>query len=798
MSEANISFVGSQQYLVPVSARKASLKKRTPLEVRLLILVAVLSVLLFIFFLIFVIQRDKEGYPMWIRTCNSEKCIVSAFNILETMDKTADPCEDFYRFACGNFDKRFPAEENMPYNDWFLEGSNALNLRLKGLLEQTSRSSDLNVIKQVKTLFKSCTDIQTLESLGLDPMMEVLQNLSLPRKIPDSSTAQDWDIATSLAAIQRRLQVKSLVSLTVNFDYNDTYLTISPPIQTLMVKMESIVRDHEQIPKLRRLTSEQKEAVLQSYMIRVLQLVDVWEKSENEPLLDRDTLQSIVLSIMQFQDNVTELLKEIANFTEDSISDYDQNSTFVEDGITTENQTLNSTVESSVLKINIEDLQSLLDSSLADTTYSHKIVWRQYITVLMDGLVNYTDIIQVENLEYFEKLTLLLANTELETIQRFMWWEAVQILAPHTNKVMREAQSGMRKQLYYTSDYVPRWKECLKNIKAIMPLPLTILMASHYNISDTVSKVSEMMDDIKTSFKSLVKESKWLDPDTKKAALNKADAIVVYIGYQDFILNPEILDEYYSKVVLVEDKYLWNIVKVKTLEMEELLSDNTEYDVNARNLSWMITDVLDVQASYFPQGNVITINAGILQFPFFGHGLEALNYGAIGSILGHELTHGFDNVGKEFGSLGERESWWNNETYRAYEERAQCFVRQYSTYNVSGNQVDGNLTLPENIADNGGMRETYRAYQRYKQRRGPESALAGMEEFTHEQLLFLAFANMWCLAEGKDYGPVAVQDEHSPEKFRVRGTLSNFPEFAKTWNCPASSSFNLHDRCLLW
>ncbi|PSN55113.1 hypothetical protein C0J52_01882 [Blattella germanica] len=175
------------------------------------------------------------------------------------------------------------------------------------------------------------------------------------------------------------------------------------------------------------------------------------------------------------------------------------------------------------------------------------------------------------------------------------------------------------------------------------------------------------------------------------------------------------------------------------------------------------------------------IPAGILQFPFYGRGLESLNYGSIGSILGHELTHGFDIEGKNYGKDGKRVSWWNTDMLKAYEDRAQCFIEQYDSFGSENYKVNGKQTLAENIADNGGIREAFKAYQKYKERHDPEPYLPGLESFTHEQLLFLAFANIWCLDEGPDYESVAVKDSHSPGRYRVLGSLSNSPEFTETW-----------------
>ncbi|KAA0200661.1 hypothetical protein HAZT_HAZT003074 [Hyalella azteca] len=214
------------------------------------------------------------------------------------------------------------------------------------------------------------------------------------------------------------------------------------------------------------------------------------------------------------------------------------------------------------------------------------------------------------------------------------------------------------------------------------------------------------------------------------------------------------------------------------------------------NLSRSITKLLHHTA----------ILAGILQIPFYQHNsLAALNYGGIGMIIGHELTHGFDNSGRNYDKDGNLALWWSQESIQAFNERAQCFVDQYDAFHPPEVadptvMVDGQQTLGENIADNGGIREAFLAYQRYVDRNGVEPALPGLDEFTSEQLFYLEFANLWC--ESRTESSIMRQlrsDGHSPGRFRTLGTLGNDAEFSRVWKCPAGSKMNRGDQsCVLW
>ncbi|XP_033610621.1 endothelin-converting enzyme homolog [Cryptotermes secundus] len=783
MSDTNVSVAGSHQNLVPVASRKASLKKRTGLERRLLVVVAALSILLLIFFVLIIVLACKNKLQMANLTlqpvCNSEQCIASAFSLLESMDRTADPCEDFYQFACGNWGRSHPVKDTDYSNTWFSERSLFLLRQLKDLLTKNSTNSEPKALRQAKSLFAACNDVGTLEILGLEPIMQVLENVSLPKQLPNSRTAYGWNIATTLALIQRIMSLDLLVQLGPDVESTDEklLLNLSPPKDPPSLT-RILVTDPENLPRATRLSSKNFIRAKMVYMIGIMEEMDSWGKGENdESKLNRTTIASAVLKILLFEADVRQ-------------------------GITVDGT--NSSSKSSTVQITILELQRLMDLSMQGAKNSHEIDWLQYFTVLFEGVHAQksfnmaADVVSVTDLAYFLNLASVLADSKLETIQRYVWWQVVEVLSPHTNKAMRELHSQLEEQILGSSHTSSRWTVCLRRVKKLLPLAVSYTLAAQNDVTNTVAKVSEMMNDIKASFNSLVHDGDWIDPVTKKAAQEKAEGITSFIGYQEWLLQPGQLDEYYSFLDLQGNEYLWSILRIKSKEVHDFLKLLFDKPENQRNESWKDIDPLQVNAYYSRTANAIIIPAGILQFPFYDRGLEALNYGSIGSILGHELTHGFDIEGKNYGKDGTKVSWWNMDMLQAYEERAQCFVHQYSKYGTNGKKVNGFSTLAENIADNGGIREAYRAYQRYKERHDTEQVLPGMESFSHNQLLFLAFANIWCLDEGPYYGEVSAEDTHSPGKYRVLGSLSNSPEFSETWNCPVNSSMNPSDRCIIW
>lgn len=210
-----------------------------------------------------------------------------------------------------------------------------------------------------------------------------------------------------------------------------------------------------------------------------------------------------------------------------------------------------------------------------------------------------------------------------------------------------------------------------------------------------------------------------------------------------------------------------------------------------------------VNAYYEPPANEIVFPAGILRAPFFDENWpDYMAYGAIGAVVAHELTHAFDSSGRLFNQDGKLEEWWSNSTSEAFDEKASCLAKQYSSYKVDDGKggyvhVNGNLTSTENIGDSG-LIHAYRAWKS-SSLSSNSYRLPGLEKFSPEQLFFLAFGRIWAQAQLPGALVQGVRtDPHSPPEFRVHGTVSNMPEFARAWNCSSKAKLNPKDRCVFW
>jgi endothelin-converting enzyme/putative endopeptidase len=273
---------------------------------------------------------------------------------------------------------------------------------------------------------------------------------------------------------------------------------------------------------------------------------------------------------------------------------------------------------------------------------------------------------------------------------------------------------------------------------------------------------------------------------TKKEARVKLKAVANKIGYPDTWRD-------YSALRIVPGDAIGNSQRANTFEFKRQLSkigkpvDKTE---------WLMTPPT-VNAYYNPLENNINFPAGILQPPFFNKAADdAVNLGAVGGVVGHELTHGFDDQGRQFDPQGNLRDWWTPADGKAFEDRAACVAKQFGGYTAVGDvKLNGQLTLGENVADNGGLRLAWMALQESMARK----PLAKADGFTPEQRFFIGWAQVWCENKTDEFARLHAQTNvHSPGRYRTNGVVANFPEFAKAFGCSANAPMVNQTACRVW
>ncbi|GJQ67375.1 hypothetical protein Trydic_g5078 [Trypoxylus dichotomus] len=310
----------------------------------------------------------------------------------------------------------------------------------------------------------------------------------------------------------------------------------------------------------------------------------------------------------------------------------------------------------------------------------------------------------------------------------------------------------------------------------------------------------EMLEDIKYAFKIAIEDLNWMDYVTREKTLTKLHAIRAFVGYPGWIMNATQLDKHYKNANVVNDNYFTSFLNLANSLVKKKLERLREKPNKNRWVSAATT----VNAFYSATLNSVTFPAGILKPPFYDNGIPALDYAAIGAIMGHEITHGFDDQGRRYDENGNLKQWWSTATLMHYQEKVECIIKQYNNYWMPDlgpmYAVNGFNTQGENIADNGGLRAAYEAYKHRKQKSAiMDQRLPGLLDITTDQLFFLGFAQIWC--GNCTVGALKsrlLDGVHSPNRIRVIGTLSNMKEFSVAWKCPRDSPMNPLNKCILW
>ncbi|MEQ1947676.1 MAG: M13 family metallopeptidase [Bryobacteraceae bacterium] len=389
--------------------------------------------------------------------------------------------------------------------------------------------------------------------------------------------------------------------------------------------------------------------------------------------------------------------------------------------------------------------------------------------------------------DYLKSIETVIKDSTLDDLKSYLTWHAVHgasSVLPATFE--QEAFNFYGKTLSGAKELRPRWKRCVDQTDNQLPDALGRTFVEKTLGQEGIRRTGEMVAEIEKAFAADVQSLDWMTPATKDQALTKLHGILNKIG-----TNEKWQD--YAKVKIVKGDAYGNAERTSIHEVSRQLArinkpvDKKEWEMSQPT----------VNAYYEPSQNDINFPAGILQPPFYDNKIDdPVNYGAIGAVIGHELTHGFDDQGRQFDAKGNLRDWWTAEDAKAFEQRASCLVDQYSGYSpVPDVKLNGKLTLGENTADNGGLRIAYMALL---------SKLAGKEPekrdgFTAQQRFFLGFAQVWCETRTPEMDRMRAQtDPHSPGRFRVNGTVSNMPEFQQAFACGAGKSMTKGPACRVW
>jgi len=402
------------------------------------------------------------------------------------------------------------------------------------------------------------------------------------------------------------------------------------------------------------------------------------------------------------------------------------------------------------------------------------------------------DAVNVSTPPFVEAAGQLYASAPLDQWRAYLKWQLLRRMSAARALPRAFVERGFAfasQNFTGAKELEPRWKKCVAMTDGALGQAIGQSYVRRYFGADGKKRTTRLVGEIEAAMKRDLEALPWMDPPTRAAAEQKLALVANKIGYPDAWRD-------YSPMALSRASYFGNVLAADAFEVNRLLSQaGGPVDKN----EWLMTPPA-VNAYYEPTRNEMVFPAGILQPPFFNKvAPEPVNYGGTGMVVGHELTHGFDDQGRQYDGEGNLRDWWTPAVGKEFDERARCVASQYDGYEaLPGVHLNGKLTLGENIADLGGVKLAHAALQAERAGKPAGAAVAG---FTPDQQFFLGAAQIWCFKGREPYVRLlATVDPHSPARFRVNGPLSNLPEFAAAFGCREGSPMvrPTAQRCAVW
>jgi len=643
---------------------------------------------------------------------------------IENIDKTIDPCVDFYQYACGTWmaDNPIPADQSRWGTFDQLQDRNRDILRRileKASVDDPKRSP---IEQKIGDFYASCMDETEIDKLGVQPLAADLQRI---------------DAISSKQQLAAELVRLHPLGVGVFFNFRS-----SPDAKNSTEMIASADQGGLGLPDrdyyLR--TDARSVKLRDEYVAHVQKMLEL----AGEPSAQAATGAQAVLRIET----------ELAKGSLDRVSRRDPNKVYH--------------------KMSVKDLEALAPA----------VDWPEYFSGLRTP--RFTEL-NVAVPDFFKDLNGVLTDTPLADLKVYLRWHLLHAEASLLAKpFLDENFSFYGHALTGVTALEPLWKRCVEATDDDLGFALGQKYVEQTFPPEAKARVLGMVREIETMLGQDIQTLTWLTPATKRQALKKLSEVTNKIGYPDHWRD-------YSSVRIVRGQAVGNDERATEFEIHRQL-DRIGKPVDRGE--WNMTPPT-VNAYYSPLQNNINFPAGILQPPFFDNKMDAaVNYGAIGSVMGHELTHGFDDQGRQFDGQGNLKDWWTTQDAAEFEKRAQCFIDEYSKFTpVDDVHLNGKLTLGENSADNGGVRLSFMALLQSLENK-PRPKIDG---FTPQQRFFLGYAQVWCQNVRPEAARLRAQtDPHSDGRDRVNGVLGNMPEFSQAFACSAGQPMVHEPACRIW
>jgi putative endopeptidase len=413
--------------------------------------------------------------------------------------------------------------------------------------------------------------------------------------------------------------------------------------------------------------------------------------------------------------------------------------------------------------------------------------WKTYL----DGIgLPQVQKINVSSPQFIETANAQLETEKLDALKSYLRWHALHSAANLLSKPFEEANfEFFSETLQGQKEEQPRWKRCTRMTDAALGEAVGQDWVKQNFPPDAKANMEKLVHALEVSMAEDLKTLPWMSEETKIEARKKLNAITDKIGYPEHWKD-------YSSIVVKRDDLLGNVERAGAYERKRNLA---KFGKPVDPSEWGMTPPT-VNAYYNPPQNDINFPAGILQPPFYDFSKDpAVNFGGIGVVIGHEMTHGFDDQGSKYDGKGNVKPWWTDADRKAFDQKLDCEVKEYGSFEpVPGVHLNGKLTLGENTADNGGIRIAWQALLATLAQQG-KSIDDKIDGYTEAQRYFISFAQVWCENRSEQVSRVAAKtDPHSPGQFRANGTVRNFDEFGKAFGCHVGQPMMPEDACRVW
>lgn len=627
-----------------------------------------------------------------------------------SMNLSVNPGDDFYEYAVGNWIQSHPVPMDKSQYGEFEVVEDRTYERVKGIVESAANNtsaSEGSLDQKIGVFYRMGMDNATLERQGLDPIKD---ELKLIEYISNTSEVQNM---SSIICVNGIVPFFSVYADTDAKNSKVMIATLSQGGLGLPDRDFYFKQDNESIK-----TREQYLAHITKMFVYL---------GENQETAEK---------------NATTVMRIETRLANASFNNVDNN-----DVVKTYN------------KMSLQELQE----------FAPGMNWSCFFHNL--GRPDITEV-NVRNPSFFKELSNALMEENVSDWQAFMRWKLISATAPYLSPELEEEQFDFYgRKLSGQQEMAPRWKRVLDTENVVIGEVIGSVYVDKYFDPKSKARTEEMVSNLKEAYRERIQNLTWMEPETKKKALMKLEAVDVQVGYPDEWLN-------YSELEIKNDSYVENVLRASDFLFFHGPNglDKIGKPVN-RKLWAMNPQEVNAYADYTKL--VMVFPAGILQPPFYNKDADdAVNYGAIGAVIGHEMIHLFDNQGRKFDSSGNMTDWWTQTDAENFNKSITVLVDQYNKYEVlPGLYINGNQTLSENIADFGGMTTGYHAYN-LSLKEEPKT----IDGFTGDQRFFLSWAQIW--RESQTNESLRLQtllDTHSPAKFRVNGVVYNVPEFYRAF-----------------